>query len=202
MGLLNCTWPRGGRPEKPIKYCDEVWSGIEYEVAALMLWNSMPLEGLRIAKGARDRYTGIQRNPWCEIECGGHYARAMAAYSLLLAASGFDANAATGSLAFAPRLQQDDFKSFFSLGSCWGGLLQKRHAKDQINRIEIAYGHLELKRITYYLPQSAPDNPLVIVKGTQGQIQAHKTVQGKTCAVTLDRPLVLRADDFLEIRTA
>ena len=39
-------------------------------------------EGFAIVKAARDRYDGIprppiQRNPWNEIECGGHYARAM-----------------------------------------------------------------------------------------------------------------------------
>src|SRR5690606_15868026 len=33
-GLVMCTWPNGGRPEVPTLYCDEVWTGVEYQVAA------------------------------------------------------------------------------------------------------------------------------------------------------------------------
>ena len=33
-GLLMCTWPRGGRPKFPFTYSDEVWTGVEYQVAA------------------------------------------------------------------------------------------------------------------------------------------------------------------------
>ncbi|MGQ9526056.1 MAG: GH116 family glycosyl-hydrolase, partial [Armatimonadota bacterium] len=37
-GLLTCTWPRGGRPDPFIIYADEVWTGIEYAVAGLMMF--------------------------------------------------------------------------------------------------------------------------------------------------------------------
>ncbi len=47
-GLLICTWPRGGRPEVPVRYCDEVWTGIEYQVAAHCIWEGMVDEGLEI----------------------------------------------------------------------------------------------------------------------------------------------------------
>ena len=52
-------------------------------------------EALAIVQGARDRYDGIPRppigrNPWNEIECGGHYARAMSSWSLLSGASGYE----------------------------------------------------------------------------------------------------------------
>ena len=33
-GLLLCTWPKGGRPTLPFVYSDEVWTGIEYQVAS------------------------------------------------------------------------------------------------------------------------------------------------------------------------
>src|SRR5262249_20416630 len=34
-GLVMCTWPRGGRPDLPVEYCDETWTGSEYSFAAL-----------------------------------------------------------------------------------------------------------------------------------------------------------------------
>ena len=40
-GLLMCSWPEGGRPEVPTRYADEVWSGIEYQVAAHCIWEGL-----------------------------------------------------------------------------------------------------------------------------------------------------------------
>jgi uncharacterized protein (DUF608 family) len=36
-GLLLCTWPRGGKPSLPFVYSDEVWTGIEYQVASHLM---------------------------------------------------------------------------------------------------------------------------------------------------------------------
>jgi uncharacterized protein (DUF608 family) len=33
-GLLLCTWPRGGNLSLPFVYSEEVWTGIEYQVAS------------------------------------------------------------------------------------------------------------------------------------------------------------------------
>jgi non-lysosomal glucosylceramidase len=87
-GLLICTWPRGGRPAVPIRYADEVWTGVEYQVAAHCLFEGMTSEGLRILTGLRNRYDGSRRNPYNEIECGDHYSRAMSGFSVLDAWTG------------------------------------------------------------------------------------------------------------------
>jgi non-lysosomal glucosylceramidase len=87
-GLLICTWPRGGRPGIPIRYADEVWTGVEYQVAAHCLFEGMTETGLRLLRGLRARYDGSRRNPYNEIECGDHYARAMAGFSVLEAYTG------------------------------------------------------------------------------------------------------------------
>src|SRR5687767_11330828 len=34
-GLLLCSWPKGGKLSLPFVYSDEVWTGIEYQVASL-----------------------------------------------------------------------------------------------------------------------------------------------------------------------
>ena len=74
-GLLLATWPRGGRPALPFVYSDEVWPGIEYQVASHLIYEGMVDEGLAIVRGLRARHSGERRNPWNEFECGNHYAR-------------------------------------------------------------------------------------------------------------------------------
>ena len=116
-----------------------------------MIYEGMIEEALAIVKGARDRYDGIPRppigrNPWNEIECGGHYARAMSSWSLLLAASGFRCDGPAGTLEFAPNLTPERFKSFFSGPEGWGWLEQvakrrKAAERDPRRRRAIARGH-------------------------------------------------------------
>ena len=37
-GSAACSWPKGGRPPLPFPYSDEVWTGIEYQVAAHLIY--------------------------------------------------------------------------------------------------------------------------------------------------------------------
>ena len=119
-GLLLCSWPRGGQPTLPFVYSDEVWTGIEYHVAAHLIAEGRVAEGLTIVKAARSRYDGSTRNPWNEYECGSYYARAMSSYALLGALSGFRYSAATGTLHFGPRRGEERFRTFFSTACGWG----------------------------------------------------------------------------------
>lgn len=121
-GLLLCTWPGGGRPALPFVYCDEVWTGIEYQVAAHLIYEGMVQEGLDIVSAVRARYDGIRRNPWDEIECGHHYARALASWSLIQALSGARYSAVEQSLTLDPRLPQP-FRSVVALGTGWGEII-------------------------------------------------------------------------------
>ena len=121
-GLLLCTWPDGGKPTLPFVYSDEVWTGIEYQVASHLVAEGMIEEGLTIVKAMRSRYDGRARNPWNEYECGNYYARAMASYALLIALSGFYYSAVTRTLTLAPALDADPFTCFFSTATGWGTL--------------------------------------------------------------------------------
>ena len=111
-GLVLCSWPKGGRPALPFVYSDEVWTGIEYQVAAHLIYRDMVEEGLAIVKGIGDRYDGVRRNPWNQIEWGNHYSRALASYSVLLALSGFRYSAVTKTATFQPRMQEAKFACF------------------------------------------------------------------------------------------
>jgi len=87
-GLLLCTWPRGGKPLLPFVYSDEVWTGIEYQVAAHLMMLGEVEKGLEIVRVCRTRYDGVRRNPFNEYECGHWYARALSSYALIEAFSG------------------------------------------------------------------------------------------------------------------
>jgi len=146
-GLLLCSWPKGGRPMLPFVYSDEVWTGIEYQVAAHLIYRGYVAEGLSIVKAVRDRYDGERRNPWNEVECGAHYARALASWSVLLALSGFEYSAPERRIAFAPRVDTGDFRCFFAAGTGWGIYRQRADAKSLVAAIELSSGELRLRRV-------------------------------------------------------
>lgn len=142
-GLLLCSWPRGGKPTLPFVYSDEVWTGIEYQVASHLISEDFVQEGLTIVKALRKRYDGCTRNPFNEYECGSYYARAMASYALLGTLSGFRYSAVEKSLHFGPKINSRPFRSFFSTQGSWGTItLQKREIS-----IEVIEGTLTLKNI-------------------------------------------------------
>jgi uncharacterized protein (DUF608 family) len=157
-GLLLCTWPRGGKPTLPFVYSDEVWTGIEYQVASHLIADGFVKEGLTIVKALRSRYDGRIRNPWNEYECGNYYARAMSSYALLGALSGFRYSAAQRTLWFGPRLDVRPFKSFFSTASGFGSIaLEARNL-----RVQVLEGELQVEK-------------LVLTEGTQPRMMEWKT---------------------------
>jgi hypothetical protein len=146
-GLIIATWPHGERPGYAFWYCDEVWCGIEYQVASHLIYEGFVEQGLAIVKGVRDRHTGERRNPWDEFECGHHYARSMASYALLLALSGFSYSAPERRIGFAPRVNQNNFRVFFSVGSGWGWYGQKLSPNEAQVTMKIEHGRLELSKL-------------------------------------------------------
>lgn len=112
-GLLLCSWPRGGKPSLPFVYSDEVWTGIEYQVASHLIFEGEVEKGLDIVRTCRDRYDGRVRNPFNEYECGSWYARAMSSYGLIQALTGVRYDAVDKTLYIDSKVG-DDFRSFLS----------------------------------------------------------------------------------------
>lgn len=142
-GLLLCTWPRGSKPTLPFVYSDEVWTGIEYQVASHLIAEGYVTEGLTIVNAMRSRYDGRIRNPWNEYECGNYYARAMASYALLSALSGFRYSAVQRTLWFAPQLRVRPFETFFCTASGFGTIL----LGDGRLRIQMLEGELAVEKL-------------------------------------------------------
>jgi len=142
-GLLLCTWPRGGKPTLPFVYSDEVWTGIEYQVAAHLIAEGFVKEGLTIVKAMRSRYDGRIRNPWNEYECGNYYARAMASYALLGALAGFRYSAVQRTFWFGPQLSGRPFRTFFCTGFGFGTVVLDRRSL----RIQMLEGELPMEKL-------------------------------------------------------
>lgn len=142
-GLLLCSWPHGGKPTLPFVYSDEVWTGIEYQVASHLISEGFVPEGLTIVKALRSRYDGRVRNPWNEYECGNYYARAMASYALLSALSGFRYSAVTRTLWFGPQLNTRPFQTFFSTASGFGSILLDHNSL----HVKLIEGELQIDKL-------------------------------------------------------
>jgi len=200
-GLLLCTWPAGGRPPLPFIYADEVWTGIEYQVAAHLVYEGFVDEGLSIVKGVRDRYDGSRRNPWDEIECGHHYARAMASWSLILALSGYRYSAPQQMIGFSPRIRPEKFASFFSAGTGWGLFKQTATKRTQTAELSLRYGHLTLREIQ--LAWAGKDRPRkslqVTVKANRCAIDANAKMIRGAVAIRFNDPVTLEANQRLII---
>lgn len=123
-GLLMASWPHGGRPSIT-PYTDEVWTGVEYQVASHLLRFNCRREALQILRAIRKRYNGDTRNPYCELECGAYYIRALASYALIQGISGvrYDAVAKTWIVETASHWSG---RSFFAAGKK-SGILEVRN---------------------------------------------------------------------------
>ena len=165
-GLLLCSWPRGGKPTLPFVYSDEVWTGIEYQVASHLIANDLVEEGLTIVHAARSRYDGHKRNPWNEYECGSYYARAMSSYALLIALSGFCYSAPQKTLFISPKLPRRPFRCFFSTASGWGTIT----LEEETIGIKLIEGVLDVRTIILELAGKKQAIPCDVVIGSDEQV--------------------------------
>jgi uncharacterized protein (DUF608 family) len=200
-GLFTCTWPKSMYPNmiegrQGVRYKNEIWTGIEYQVAGHMIYEGLLQEALTIIRGIHERHDGMKHNPYNEVECGDHYARALASWGCLLALSGFEYDGPNATLGFDPHMQPENFKAFFSGAEGWGSLSQKQESSSRTYTIELAYGKLPLKQLK------------LNCEGIGGATTISKN--GKTLPVKLNRTggemilefknLLLAENDKLEVK--
>ncbi|MES2107947.1 MAG: GH116 family glycosyl hydrolase [Bacteroidota bacterium] len=182
-GLFVCTWPLSPHPgDNGVRYADEVWTGIEYQVATSMIYDGMLDEGLSIVKGLDARYSPEKHNPYNEFECGDHYARSLASYGLLPALEGCTYDGPAQTMGFAPKLQPQHFCGFFTAAEGWGTISQEREGGVQTNTIKLDYGKLTLKQIGVEVTQKG----LVTLSANGRKIKCRKTFEGKQLHVSFD----------------
>lgn len=200
-GLVMCTWPFGGRRTDwerhwQYGYFNECMTGFEYEAAAHMIWEGTPEmveRGLAICKAIHDRYDPAKRNPFNEIECSDHYARAMASYGAYLAACGYEYDGPRGHLGFDPRLSKDNFRAAFTAAEGWGSFTQLQTAADWRVLVELKWGSLRLRTLSVRV--GAPES----VRAWVGQKEIPVKLSHRDGVTTIQMDLVLKAGQTLGI---
>ncbi|MBU1339504.1 MAG: hypothetical protein KKD56_10600, partial [Acidobacteria bacterium] len=140
-GLLLCTWPRGGELSLPFVYSNEVWTGIEYQVASHLMFEGKVKEGLDIVRECRDRYDGRIRNPFNEYECGHWYGRALSSYGLIQGLTGVRYDAVEKTLYINSHMG-DSFRSFLAVDGGFGTV----GLKNGKPFLDVKMGKIEVER--------------------------------------------------------
>ena len=184
--MVICDYGKAERPRIPFPYYAEVMTGFEYSTAAHMLYAGMIREGVECIANIRARYDGEKRNPWDEAECGHHYARAMAAWSGVLALSGFRYNAPKASVVAMPRVPHDHFTCFWSTATGWGTFSTT--------------GGLEIKVLHGTLPCRSCEFPAAAT--TSGATLDGKSIPHRLerTSVQFSEPVVIQAGSVLKLR--
>ncbi|MEO0018336.1 MAG: hypothetical protein RLZZ522_1619, partial [Verrucomicrobiota bacterium] len=203
-GLLICTFPNDGNlwPDPAAdwqgKYFAECMSGFEYQVGAHCLAEGLLDEGLTIIRAIYDRYHPAKRNPYNEIECSDHYARAMSSYGALITASGFRHNGPDGLIGFAPALNSDAFRSAFTAAQGWGTYQRSKTGQRTTETITLKHGTLRLRKFECALPANTLGF-LAQAKRNGSITAAVFTQAGSTLRCILPADLNLVVDDFFQV---
>jgi uncharacterized protein (DUF608 family) len=205
-GLLLCTWPKGGAEKASGKggnpvfvgYFNECWTGFEYQVAAHMIWEGLVQEGLAITRMVHDRHHAARRNPWNEIECSDHYARAMSSYGVFTAVCGYEHHGPNGHLGFAPRVTSEAFRAPFTTAEGWGTFSQSRKRGSQHEKIEVKWGRLKLSTLSFDLADG-PQLRKVKVSVAGRKVPTSVARERDKVTVTFAKPVSIEAGQTLDV---
>lgn len=208
-GLVMATWPHGGLPEACKKfwsfmYFQECMSGFEHSAAALMVSlakdenDPLLIQGLTVCRAVHDRYDASRRNPYNEIECSDHYARAMSSYGVFIAACGFHCDAAAGLLRFEPKIGAKDFAGPFVGAGAWGRFEQKHTTTGLSAKLDVRFGAMRLSRLELTAPAGLIA-AATTVKLAGKALACRQEKQDGRLAVVLSEAVTLSHGQVLEV---
>lgn len=199
-GLLNWTYSK-------MPYNSEAWTGVEYEVAALMLYEGRVNEAYQIVKACSDRFNGMSRspmnrNPWSESGYPDQNICALSAWGMLLAAEGYKYNGPDMTLEFNPNVSAQSFSGFFTDAAGWGLFSQKREDNTQADVVNIEFGNLKLKKLILHLPDSALDackkgSVMISVNKTPGSFT--RVIDGTMAKIEFSQPITVSSGEELRV---
>lgn len=214
-GLIQGTWPRGGRPQPPhsILYTEEVMSGFEYPAACLMIQAGLLREGFTVLRAAAERYDGRLRrlpgpqenaswgysgNPFGDDECGKFYARAMAVWGVLIACQGFRYDGPAGLIGFDPIWKPEEHASFFSAAEGWGLFTQQRDGGVQRETVELRWGRLRVRTLSFGVSGRSGLSQLNVTCAGR-QLPAQGRIENGRAVIALETEITLAPGQSLEL---
>jgi non-lysosomal glucosylceramidase len=169
-------------------------------VASHMIREGMVTEGIVMIRAIHDRYDAAKRNPFNEVECGDHYARALASWGALISLSGYEHHGPKHHIAFAPALPGREFRSAFTAAEGWGTFSESTaDGEAQVERIEVRWGRLRLKTLAFRAP-SGGGAPAVTVRAWGRTLPATHAMEGGRILVTLSEDIVIESGASIEVR--
>ncbi|HEX4758073.1 MAG TPA: GH116 family glycosyl-hydrolase [Terracidiphilus sp.] len=192
--VVICDYGKAERPHIPFPYFAETMTGFEYTAAVLMMNWGMVNEGLECVQNIRARYDGEKRNPWDEAECGHHYARAMSAWSAVLALSGFSYNGASASVIAAPLIAKDNFNCFWSTGTGWGTYSLRRQPAGAVFTVKVLAGTLACRSC-----EIAASGTAISVEASRKPVESQVNKHGERTILTFSKTLHLGANEEIHI---
>ncbi|MCC7014486.1 MAG: hypothetical protein IT454_18135 [Planctomycetes bacterium] len=203
-GLLMCTWPRGGMQRAKgagadawaAGYFNECMTGFEHQAASHMVWEGLAQEGLGVTRAIHERYHASRRNPFNEIECGDHYARALASYGTYLALSGFECHGPQQRIGFAPKLPGELFRCAFTAPEGWGTFEQQRSASWMRAQLTVRHGALRLRQLVL---ETTRATPFQTVRAQVGELELVPNLRQAGARVELDFGSGLVVDEGLSL---
>jgi uncharacterized protein (DUF608 family) len=180
-------------------YFHECMTGFEYEVASHMIAEGMTDEGLVLVRSIHDRYHAAKRNPYNEIECSDHYARAMASYGAFITACGFEYHGPKGYIRFAPKWNASDFKAPFTAAEGWGTYSQKQSNSAMECVLEPRYGQVQLSSFSVDAPRGKKAKKVNVTLGGQS-IPAKLEQRGANVLIALQNRTTVKAGEQLILK--
>ena len=184
-----------------VPHFNECMTGFEHQVASHMIAEGMVEEGLALTRAVHDRYHASRRNPWNEIECGDHYARAMASYGTFVSMCGFEYHGPKQHIGFTPRMGESSFSVAFVAAEGWGSFDQQIGTSKMDARLEVKWGRVALRTIALRLPEGRSGNEVSVMVNSS-KIPSRADTMGRQLTISLDSPAELKSTDVLHITIA
>jgi non-lysosomal glucosylceramidase len=170
----NDPQPYGVKDAWQLGYFNECMSGFEHQLASHYMAEGMTDEALIATRAIHDRYHAFKRNPFNEVECSDHYARAMASYNTFITTCGFEYHGPKGYLRFSPKINKANFKVAFTSAKGWGTYSQVIEKDIQIHQIELKYGSLELQKLSFDKLTNKTKNRISVTIDNQPILVGHQ----------------------------
>jgi len=132
------------------------------------------------------------------VECGDHYARALASWGVYLALAGFAGHGPRRHIAFAPRITPGAFRAAFTSSEGWGTYEQEQTSNGEHYRVTLRWGQLPLKSMAIALPEDATAGQARVTLSGR-RVGVASQVNGGTLQIAFDDEITLLPGDTLSI---